>query len=50
VTELRRDARDGLETRDEQPAGAFATGVVCHAGIFALAADGPAAPRLVPGR
>jgi len=50
VPQLRRQPGDCLEARDEQAAGAFATSVVRHAGIFAAAPDGPAAPWLVPGR
>ena len=49
VPQLRRHASDRLEARHKEAAGAFATGVVRHAGIFAAAPDGPAAPWLVPG-
>ena len=42
VPQLRRDAGDGVEPRDEQARGAVRSDVLGHAGIFAAASDGPA--------
>lgn len=41
MTQLARDARNGVESRHEQAGGAVGAGVLGHASMFAAAPDGP---------